>query len=516
MLSSLFLSPAFIFAESTFIIVASIALYELLVGDFIWAQQAQRETTRQRTSMQSRRGGYATFQRRQMQLQDYRSLSPGGRGIGPRITPSRRSSSEELSLLPPSCSRGGHRDTRVSEEGYYSSSSPSDTTGRGSSGDITRRLFYKAILVALLSRFILLPVETFVSFNIDSNINNRENTINSILLRISQTLPDVAFASALGLLVFFCGQIAFAAMPPTASNANEGCIRCNDAAETLDDGISGRVGVLSKHHVEEQEILEGVCVANRLKRHSQLAQKLCTRFLRTILASKKTHVTWNLTIFTSYTFVFVAELALPHTPLATSEISLWLFMIAIHAFLLLSLVYVAVLLGKALRTCISRRNNLYSLAIRLVVTSTLLGIMFVDRVVSFGMAAHSAISCQYGFDRNASIRTGYRRSTIEYVISESLPVLVILFMMHRKRKEIRSDVHILWSLFGNAGRIVSPENSQLDPIAMSSASGNGVNSAVVGFSLRYQTHEGRISFPPSGIKTGSHVRRASSSSGGGV
>jgi hypothetical protein len=65
--------------------------------------------------------------------------------------------------------------------------------------------------------------------------------------------------------------------------------------------------------------------------------------------------------------------------------------------------------------------------------------MFVDRVVSFGLVAHSAISGVYGSDHNEIIRTGYKRSTIEYAISESLPVLVILFMMHRKRKETHSD-----------------------------------------------------------------------------
>lgn len=243
-----------------------------------------------------------------------------------------------------------------------------------------------------------------------------------------------------------------------------------------------------------------------LKRHSQMARKLCTRFLRTILASKKTYMTWNILLFTTYTFVFVAELALPHTYVATSEMSLWLLMVAIYALLLLSLVYVATLLRKALRTCISRRNNSYSLSVRLGVTSTLLGFMFVDRVISFGIAAYNAIACPIGGDHIESIRTVYSRSTIEYIISESLPVLVILFMMHRKRKEIRSDVHILWSLFGNTGRDGRSESSQLGPTAVSSASGNGTSSAAVGFSLRYQQYEGRSSFPSSsGNKTRSHV-----------
>jgi hypothetical protein len=178
----------------------------------------------------------------------------------------------------------------------------------------------------------------------DTNMTNHENTITSILLRISQTLPDVAFASALGLLVFFCGQIAFAAMPPLATDASEGCIRCDDGMESLVNGIGERVGTLRKGCIKEQEFFQGVCVTTRLKRLSKMARKWCTRFLRTMLASKKTHVTWNLIIFTSYSFVFVAELALPHTRHSRCEMSLWILMVAIHAFLFLSLVYVAVLL----------------------------------------------------------------------------------------------------------------------------------------------------------------------------
>lgn len=128
--SSLFLSPAFILTESSFIIVAAIAAYELLVGDFIWAQQEEAR----RASVQSRRGhDYDSFGSRQLQLHGNRSLSPGGRRRGQR-PPSRRESNEELPLLYPARSARG--DARISEEGYYSSPGP----GRGSSGDGTRRL----------------------------------------------------------------------------------------------------------------------------------------------------------------------------------------------------------------------------------------------------------------------------------------------------------------------------------------------------------------------------------------
>lgn len=117
---SLFLSPEFILTESSFIVVASIAAYEILIGDFIWAQQEEEA--------QSNRGraGYGSVENnRQPQ-------SPGSRGRGPRPSSSRRGSNEETALLyPPRTSRADY-------------SSPGDarfaSTGRGSPGDSTRRL----------------------------------------------------------------------------------------------------------------------------------------------------------------------------------------------------------------------------------------------------------------------------------------------------------------------------------------------------------------------------------------
>mmetsp|Transcript_2925 Transcript_2925/g.6392 ORF Transcript_2925/g.6392 Transcript_2925/m.6392 type:complete len:585 (+) Transcript_2925:218-1972(+) len=546
MIDSLFLSPAFIFAETSFILVASFAAYELLVGDFIWAHQREEE---RRASVQSRRGRgvstYDTFESSR-QMHGHRSLSPGGRGMGggggPRAVASRRSSNDSY---PPRSSRvvgGGNinnRDGRIAQEGYYSS--PGDTRfsspGRGSSGDSTRRLFYKAILWALLSRFILLPVETFCFLhrgNID-HVGHRPIlstiAIDSIFLRISQTFPDVAFASALGLLVIFCAQIAFAAMPPLTPDSSEESIRGDEDAETIDDGIVAgeRDGLLGGEGATKgQRSSEGKrnSTTNILKRNAKLARTWCTRLSRTILASKKTFATWNAIIFISYAVIFIVALV-PHIPLSIHELSLWTLMVSIYSLLLLSLVYVGALLGNALRPGIARRNNSDSLLIRLVLTCLLLGIMFVDRVVRFGMVLQLAITDSEAHEEDdpyERIRSSYRRGTIEYAFSESLPVLFILIMMHRKRKEIQNDVLILWSLFGSTGRLASSENSQLDTsTAMASTSGDGAASgpavrAGLG-SRRFQTYGGTRgdSFPPvSGNKPRRNIPRAVSSSGGGT
>lgn len=129
---SLFLSPAFIFTESSFIFVALFAAYELLVGDFIWAKQQEEFTKQQREEAMQRRGrGYDTLE------------SPGARGIGrPSRAGHATARGEEMPLVYPARSRGGNMPIR--EEGYYSSPRNSgsrySSSGRGSSGDSTRRL----------------------------------------------------------------------------------------------------------------------------------------------------------------------------------------------------------------------------------------------------------------------------------------------------------------------------------------------------------------------------------------
>ena len=143
MKDSLFVSAAFILTETSFFIVAFIAVYELLIGDFVWAQQ--EEVRRQALKQSSRGRGDVTFDSRRLQ---HRSLSPGGRGPAARVstyyTGSGRGSavpSEETSLLyPQPRSRGGSRERRmVVEEVHYAS--PGETRfARGSTGDSSRRM----------------------------------------------------------------------------------------------------------------------------------------------------------------------------------------------------------------------------------------------------------------------------------------------------------------------------------------------------------------------------------------
>ena len=357
-----------------------------------------------------------------------------------------------------------------------------------------------------------------------------ESPLFESLLRISQTLPDIVFASALATLVIFCAKIAFSAMPPLSPESNEGSMHGGEDTDTIGDGTE-RGGFLGERCMKVQSNVDGKDCANIAKRNSKSAHACCisaARLFRTILASKKTFVTWNVILLVSYTLVFVADVAIPHVPPIICEISLWIFIAIVYSFLLISLVYAATLLGRALYSGIVRRKNADSLALRLVGSCTLLAIMFIDRVACYSMAAILAIANLDSINQAERMaQISYRRNTIYYAISESLPVLFILIMMHRKRKEVHHDVLIMHTfhsirnnLFGSAGRLGVTENSQVDSttiVASVSADGT-VTARGAGMGARqFQSYGGSRgdSFPPSVNQPPRNIQRAISSGAAG-
>lgn len=394
-----------------------------------------------------------------------------------------------------------------------------------------RLQFYETILLALLSRIILLPVETYcLSLKDSASFLSFESPLLQSLLRLSQTLPDIIFASALASLVIFCATIAFSAMPPLSPESNEDSMHGGDDTETIEDGIE-RGSLLGERAIKLHSNVDSKDSANNAKRNSKSAHACCistARLSRTILASKKTFFTWNVILSAMYIFIFVTDVAIPHVPPIICEISLWIFIATVYSFLLVSLVYAATLLIKALYSGIVRRKSADSLALRLVGSCTLLAIMFVERVVYFSMAATLAIAnLDSNHQEERMIQISYRRNTIGYAISESLPVLFILFMMHRKRKEVQNDVLIMHTfhsirnnLFGNTGRLGATENSQLDTTAIvASASSEGTATARgAGMGARqFQSYGGSRgdSFPPLGNQPLHNIPRAISSGGTG-
>ena len=394
--------------------------------------------------------------------------------------------------------------------------------------------FYKYILAALLSRFFLLPVETLCFSS-----PNFELTSLRILLRMCQTLPDVALASALGLLVIFCAQIAFAASPPLSPRSSENSLGDDDAEEADGagegkerdgenmEGYDGLLSIGKLHQLKEDPESENT---NRLKKKLNLGRTLClslARCSRSILASKQTFPTWNVALLISYMMLFFVALVVPLMPLHVYEISLWIMLAAVYSLLLVSLFYVGILLGKALRPGISRRKDVESLASRLMGTCALLTWIFSERVVCFSMVAHHAVGGESGM-------IIYRRDALQYAAAELLPVLILLMLMHRKRKKERQNdtvmIHsIMNNIFGSSGWLGASDTASLDnPVVASGLRDGSVSTAPAGTggglgnTRRFKTYGGTTrgdSFPPiSGNRGGSHniTRIASSSADTGV
>jgi hypothetical protein len=307
--------------------------------------------------------------------------------------------------------------------------------------------------------------------------------LSQILLRLSQTFPDIAFASALSTLVIFCAKIAFSAMPPLTpefNNTNEGSVHGGDDTETI--SLLGERNPKLITSIDSSD-RTGSSVNTATKRKTQIAQRTCgssfMRLSQTILASKTTFATWNTILALSYLFVFIADLAIPHAPPTICEF--WL--TAVYSILLISLIYAAILLGRALCSGIVRRKIAFSLSLRLWGCCTLLALMFIDRIVSFSMTAAYSMSGIHQ-EEETRINIGPIWTPINYAISESLPILLLLFMMHRKRKEVQSDVFIMHTLdslrnnlFGSSGKLSRDITSTSSDDAV--AARRGEKSAIV-------------------------------------
>ena len=399
-----------------------------------------------------------------------------------------------------------------------------------------RTQFYKAILLALLSRSILLPMETYLSTRKDTSpYPPSESPLLRCLYRICQTLPDVAFASALATIVIFCAKTAFSAMPPLTPEQSESSMHGGDDAETMEDGETERAGPSSgrergtmKSRTNFDDAEDGAeCAIGNSKATSRGGACCCrcisaARLSRSVLASRRTFFAWNAILIASYALVFVADVAVSRVPHVICEISLWIVMATMYSFLLISLCYAATLLMVALYSGIVRRENADSLAMRLVGSCTFLALMFIDRVVRFGTAAARAIAHMESDRQDESIvHMSYGRNTIDYAISESLPVLFILFMMHRKTKVVQSDVLIMHTfhsirnnLFGSTSRLGVAETPHFDStaiVASTSADGADTIARAAGLGTRqFQTYGGTKvdSFPTSGNQPSRNIPRA--------
>ena len=333
-----------------------------------------------------------------------------------------------------------------------------------------------------------------------------------VLLRASQTLPDMTFASAFGLLIVFCAQVAYAALP-LSPQPSDGSIGADDNAENVANGNTSPQPARNDDFNKQQSVAYRVQLRNLFDS--------CAGCARKTLTSKITFFMWNTILLISFLAIFFVALAIPTISLDEFEICLWLLLVGVYSLLSLVLIYTGALLMKALRPGMLQRKGVNSLALRLIGMCALLGCVFLDRLISFSIVAQRACVPRNNEEENGQFVSLalYRRDAISYVFFELLPVLFILRIMHRKKKEPsangQNDVLITNSIMSNIfGISTRPGNAQLDTTLIPPGSSGSNNKGGGLGSRRFQTYHGSTSrvdsFPPKVTKHGGNAPKMNS------
>ena len=314
--------------------------------------------------------------------------------------------------------------------------------------------------MALLCRLICFPIETFIfssakNVKLDPTNKYKLKRLPWVLLRATQTLPYMALASAFGLLIIFCVQVALQLSPqPTTTGVDE-------TAEVV--GVSPQP--TRDDNFNKQSIVTNGD-ADGFKLNLTLSMVgLCSKCARKTLASRITFFMWNMTLLVSFLAIFLVALAIPSKDF---EMCLWFVLISVYSALSLVLIYTGSILLKALQLGVLHRKGANSLALRLIGMCILVGCVFLDHLIAFGVGAQKASDSSRNDAVGVVSETEYRANAISYTLFELLPVLLILLIMHRKKKELpasngQNDVLITNSAMGNIfGKNARPGNGQLD------------------------------------------------------
>jgi len=247
-----------------------------------------------------------------------------------------------------------------------------------SSGDSTRKAFYKLIFIALVSRLVLLPLEAFY-FSPASPYVHSENGMctSSPMCIVSRTLPDLAFASAFSLLVLFYAQLA-----GTAAGGGP-------------------------------------------------------RGLSSILIRKGLFEAFNAIIYGTYGLLFLFTGIIPLIQYNIFQAVVWSMLCIIYLLLFVTLSYFGPVLVMLLKPSLARRS---ALACRLIFMCALCALVFLSRTITFGLAIWKAdIRYTHGVVPNlviplSSYGSMFGRDALGYALLELLPSLAILIIMHQPQK----------------------------------------------------------------------------------
>jgi len=279
---------------------------------------------------------------------------------------------------------GGRRGRRSSlaedsEGGGSSTTAASVAGGSGkdgqSSGDSTRREFFNLLFLALLSRFLLLPIQAFYFAPSSHHIHPETGLcMKSPACIFSRTFPDMCFASAFSLLVLFYAQLA--------GTASGGALR----------GLS----------------------------------YFLTRW--------KLFQTCNIAVYGIYSLLFIFTAFVPHVPYALFQTCIWSMLCLIYATLLGTLAYFGPVLLSLLRPSLATRS---ALALRLSATCIVCAAVFLSRTILFAIAVYETdYRWTHGIANtdisDADYKNQFNENVLGYTLLELLPSVIILTMMHQR------------------------------------------------------------------------------------
>eukprot|EP00559_Dactyliosolen_fragilissimus_P006041 CAMPEP_0184866228 /NCGR_PEP_ID=MMETSP0580-20130426/21453_1 /TAXON_ID=1118495 /ORGANISM="Dactyliosolen fragilissimus" /LENGTH=544 /DNA_ID=CAMNT_0027365795 /DNA_START=213 /DNA_END=1847 /DNA_ORIENTATION=- len=305
--------------------------------------------------------------------------------------------------MSPSFTADGSVTVNHDEEGSASQSSGI------SAGDATRRLFYKLIFLALLSRTVLLPIQAFYFAPQPSSQNQASyyphvNPQTGMCVQapgcvVARTLPDLAFASAYCLLVIFYAKLA------SSSGSS--------APQPSENGQCGQ-SVIHK-------------VGARLGR---------------FMSRRGTYQNWNFLAYSLYGASLFFTGIIPLIPYNTFQLLTYLMMSIIYFFQLCLLAYYGPNLYIMLRVTLKTQAPLSR---RLIGMGIVCGLVFICRTITFSVAVWNTNISRIGGQKfwHYWVSVGgedlawnglFGRDALGDIAFELFPTLMILIMMHRTRK----------------------------------------------------------------------------------
>lgn len=261
--------------------------------------------------------------------------------------------------------------------GAASAQGSNDNSRQGSSGDSTRRSFYRLLFLALLSRLLLLPLEAYYFTPSSHHVHPHTGMCAASPGCIfSRTLPDMAFASAFSLLVLFYAQLV-----GTASGGSP-------------------------------------------------------RGLTLLLTKPGLFATANLVVYALYGLLFFLTGFVPIIPYTVFQTIVWSILCAVYLLLLCLLSYFGPVLVTLLKPSLARRSGL---AARLIIMCVLCAAVFLSRTVCFGLAVLLAdVKYTNGLVSNLvpdDTYSHFGRDLIGYSLLELGPALAILALMHQSKRQ---------------------------------------------------------------------------------